>query len=319
MLLTRRLQQPRPPQSAPPDPLDNVVPPRVHAWVLVNEAFDSTHSPKDIEFWSGRRCTKHDIDQARADLVARLLRVAHGVDPTGLLLVNDFYAEFYPPPRSTHPRAQAKAVAALQREYAKASVFYRMMSQVMRKDGALRGRVGVGYQMHFPYGDRYHAAKSVYRAALLRGIRMYKRLGVPVVITEMVVQRNGFPDDLATYNSRTYSKDPTHPSWQENAAVYRDIIRTYYSEEGCNSVSFWGLYDEPADEKGDWYGHLYDAGPAIDTGIVNPDGTHVYAFTGSTLHPKPSYFGVLNGIIDAVCARRGPKAVPNWLRRFAPD
>jgi hypothetical protein len=321
MHLTRCLQQPRPPAPSPPaDPLLNLVAPRIHAWVLVNEAFDSTGSPEDLEFWSGKRCTKNEIDQARGDLVAKLLSVGAGADPEGLLLVNDFSAEFYPSPTRTNSRAQAKAASTLWKGYhRKASAFYRMMTHVLRKDGALHGRVGVGYQMHFDDAEAYLADKGLYRAALLRGIRMYKGHHVPVVITEMVVRRNGIPDDLATYNARTYSQDPTHPSWQENAAVYRDIIRTYYSEEGCNSVSFWGLYDEPADESYDVYGHLYDAGKAYDTGVVNPDGSHNYAFYGSTLYPKPSYFGVLNGIIDAVAARRGPKAVPNWLRRFGPE
>jgi hypothetical protein len=304
MLLTQRLQRENAvyPWVAPP----------VYAWVLVNEAFDSTGSTEDLRWWSGKSYkTSQELEVGRADLVRTLLDVAHGVDKKGLLLVNDFTMEFFPPPRSGNTTTKASAAARqLGKSYGKARVFYRMMSSVLKNSGALRGHVGVGYQMHFPYGDQYYADMSVYRAALQRGIRLYRRRGVPVVITEMVVLGNHYPDDPTTYAERKYSSDPTNPAWRTNAAVYRDIIKTYFLEPGCHGVrpgvSFWGLYDEAGDEPTDWYGHLYDV-------VLGADGV-----TFSAMNRKPSYFAVLNGLIDAVHQLRGQKVVPNWMRHCPP-
>src|SRR5271166_6241722 len=125
--------------------------------------------------------------------------------------------EFFPPPRSGKKTTKAGAAASqLAKLYGKARTFYGMMASVLKNSGALHGHVGVGYQMHFPYGDRYHANMQVYRAALQRGLRLYRRLGVPVVITEMVVQGNDYPDDPTTYAQHKYSHDPTNPAWRKN-------------------------------------------------------------------------------------------------------
>ncbi len=296
MLYTKRVQGPSP----------------VCSWVVVNEVFDESATPEDLELWGGLSANAHDIDQARAKMVKDLLSIAHGTDRQGRLLVNDFSAEFYPPPlpgRNARNRKLAGAIHAMRSIYVKAISFYQLMANVVRDAGAIVGRLGVGYQTHFIMGPEYLANPPLWRAALLRGIRKLRGLGLPVQITEMVVKVNGIPDDPTTFAARNYGADHTNPCWIDHARVYRDMLTTYFSEPGCDTAVFWGLVDVPNDEFTDWYGHLFDA---------TPTGTQGEYPTGTGLLRKPAYFGVLNALIEGGHARHGPKRVPNWLRRWAP-
>jgi GH35 family endo-1,4-beta-xylanase len=284
-------------------------PSSVGAWVAVNEIFDDTADGASLEFWGGLASTTKDRAQVRAQVVKDYLDTAHGVDPKGLLLVNDFHQELYPPALAGRKGKRAAAVSAMRQAFAKARPFHALMAAVMKHPGGLRGRVGVGYQMHFEQGPQYLAQKALYRTALRTGIRKLQRLGLRVLITEMVVKVNGVPDDPATYAARNYGADHTNACWSKQAQVYRDMVKTYLLEPGCDTVVFWGLVDEPDDEHMDYYGHLFDTTPAGTQGVYP---------TGTGLLRKPAYFAVLNALIEGGHGRHGSKRVPNWLRRWDP-
>jgi GH35 family endo-1,4-beta-xylanase len=293
MLYTKRVQGPSP----------------VNAWVAVNEVFDDTGDAAFLEFWGGLASTTRDRARVRAQMVKNYLDVAHGVDPKALLLVNDFHQELYPPPPVRKKGKRAAAVSAMRKVFDKAMTFHALMADVMKHPGGLRGRVGVGYQMHFEQGPEYLAQPALYRTALRTGIRKLQRLGLRVVITEMVVKVNGVPDDPTTYAARNYGADHTNACWAKQARVYRDMVRTYLLEPGCDTVVFWGLVDEAEDESMDYYGHLFDTTAAGTQGVYP---------TGTGLLRKPAYFAVLNALIEGGYGRHGEKRVPNWQRRWRP-
>jgi hypothetical protein len=183
-----------------------------------------------------------------------------------------------------------------------------------------------------------------YRGCLVRGLKKYARLGMRVVITEMTIA--AYPPELSyipiagtppapnpapagalsveTYNKHRYqATNATEERWRQQAVVYRDIVRTFYKQPNCDTLYFFCGYDEPVDEASDFFGHLFDVGPADpSTGV----------FTAPSFIKKPAYCGALVGLIEAVDfehpkmppprrarGREPPSGpVPNWLRRYYP-
>jgi hypothetical protein len=308
----------------------------VHEYVAVNELEDTA----DTELWGGiapRR--SNDLAERLAKMAERYLTLAHGVDPSARLLMNDFSHEFYPPSPGGAKGRRAREIAGLRSVFNRAARFHRTMAAV-QKVGALRGRVGAGYQMHFPSLPGYLAASALYRGALRSGIKRLSRLGAPVHITEMAVTvlplfdkeiRKSFEDPPSYYLPHTTTVNPAWTawlaarqalyakhgyatvgdgaSWRKQAQVFGDIAKTYFLEPGCDTLIVWGLADQPTDDVNDVYGHLFDSAPGGTPGVYPG---------GAGCPRKPAYYAMLNALIEAGHGRRGPKTVPNWLRRWAP-
>jgi hypothetical protein len=263
------------------------------------------------------------------------LDLAHAEDHGSLLLMNDFAHEFYPPTRRGGGKL-GSAIAAVRAGGYRALPFHRTMAKVM-KDGALHGRVGAGYQMHFPSSKDYLASPAVYRGALREGIRRLRNMGARVVVTEMALTLRAFfgkklhdsfkPEPTwvppaggpvwqawdsnrhAQYAQYGYATTNGKAWWRSQAQVFRDIVRTYLAEPDCDTVVFWGLADHPEDDIDDLYGHLFDTAAGGTPGVY-PEGMG--------LPRKPAYYAVLVALIEAGYARHGGKVVPNWLRRWYP-
>jgi hypothetical protein len=139
----------------------------------------------------------------------------------------------------------------------------------------------------------------------------------------------GAGDGLSTpaYNQYRYQvTNCAEKRWRQQAFVYRDIVRAFYKQPQCDTLYTFGGYDQPQDELSDCFGHLFDVGPADETTGAFTDPS------SAPFMPKPAYYGVLNGLIEAVDfkhPKKGPGRpgrgrerpsgpVPNWLRRYHP-
>src|SRR5262249_18993755 len=156
--------------------------------------------------------------------------------------------------------------------------------RILVKTAGLGGKLGAGYQMHFPHSTDWLARPALYRGALKRGISRLRHMGVSVTITEMALSiRCLLPPKLAAkfkaepkkrdlepgspwskwnkgrtklYHAHGYAKTAGAALWREQARVFRDIAGTYLSQPGCDTLVFWGMFDEAGDDLEDIYGHL---------------------------------------------------------------
>ncbi len=310
----------------------------VRQWVAVNEILN-IHDPDRKhpgapawQFWEDLEARAFPKLSTRyIEITKRYLRVAHEADPGALLLVNDHNHELYPPSGRGAKGKLAREIATIRRLYPRTRPFHAIVAAA-RKDRALHGVIGAGYQMHFAYMKDYLANPALYRKALQAG--MAKLRGVPVHVTEMAVSVEQMLPSLpkgayeeapgaqtpqfaawvaarqALYAQHGYAATPAAPWWRSQARVYRDLVKTFLLAPSCKNVVFWGLLDTATDDRSDVYGHLFDS-------VAGTPGLYPAEGNQPGLNRKPAYFGVLNGLIDAGHAKH-PHKVPNWLRSFRP-
>lgn len=354
--------------AKPNNAYSTVAPPPL-SWIVVNEVLDNS-SLNDWSYWFGggphvqKRHARSEADTLRNQFMLRMFETARAVCPDTLLLEADFDIEFVdpPPPKRTNgkrdkPRGRQKTLPP-KGKYGKADLIYGMMKYCWAKGGPLRSNLGVGYEMHFEWMPDYARDPAFWRSCLVRGLQRYAGLGMRVVVTEMTIA--AYPPSLlsipstgtapapnsdgwlppATYNTYRYqASNCTETRWRQQAFVYRDIVRTFYKQPNCDTLYFFCGYDEPIDEASDYFGHLFDLGSVVQDPYPTPPDPNKplppppYHWVAPTPTKKPAYYGVLNGLIEAIDFKHPKKApphrvrgrepasgpVPNWLRGYYPS
>jgi len=209
---------------------------QVFAWDVVNEALDEKGNVRDSIWYNQPGIGMSGKGTA---YIEQVFRWAHEADPHALLFYNEAEGE------------------ALNR---KSDAIYEMVKDFKRRHVPIDG---VGLQMHISALDA-DAARNL-AADLSANIARLAALGLQVHITELDIS---LPMDS--------SGQPRTDDLENQATLYRSIVRACLENPGCTAIQTWGFTD-----KYSWI------------------GSHSHGTRGQALpfdrfyEPKPAYHAIL--------------------------
>lgn len=211
---------------------------RIYAWDVVNEAQSDCGMQRIIN--AAMFGMRNNIWKKviGPEYIEMAFRFAHEADPDALLFYNDYGAEG---------------------QGCKADAVYGLVKNLVENDVPIHG---VGLQSHY-FLDFVEPKSEEVKANMER----LTGLGLEVHITEM---------DVSILDIWPFKV--TQKKLQKQAEIYRNMLKTCLSVDGCNSFTMWGLSDNHS-----W---IPQAFPSFSSGLI----------FDKQYQPKPAYNAILHSL-----------------------